>query len=169
MPRTARQRPYKPTEGTISNSGDHGPTTKASKASTVLVAVPGDKNGMKRKQRIGALELEFKKGGMTQRQFQAGKEIRDTFEATQKSPPAIQEIYVDSCKTPDATIDKQCDAQSEYAKAMKGIPPKFKYIVEHVCTENRPLEELPGGEIMVGSHRACLMVSLECAANVLGY
>ena len=165
MPKTARRRPHTPTEGL----GDHGTGTKAAMASTVLVSVPDDKNGMKRRQRIGALELVYRRGGMTMRQFQAGKEIRDAFEATQKSPPAIKEIHVDSSPKPDATIDVQCDAQSRYAFAMSAVDSRFKHIVEHVCCENRPISDLPGSQIMGDSHKACLFVALDCVANVLRY
>lgn len=169
MPRTARKKPYAPREGMESPKGDHGTGTEAAMASTVLVAVPDDKNGMKRRQRIGALELVYKSGGMTIRQFQAGKEIRDAFEATQKSPPAIKEIQVDSSPKPDATIDVQCDAQSRYAHAMSGVPGPYKHIVEHVCCENFPISDLPGSQVMGDSHKACLFVALDCAANVLRY
>ena len=169
MAKTARRKPYKPTEGIEPIRGDHGTGTRAAIASTVLVAVPDDKNGMKRRQRIGALELVYKRGGMSLRQFQAGKRIRDTFEATHKSPPAIKEIQVDTCPTPDATIDKQVDAQSDYAEAMAAVPARFKHIVEHVCVENRPISQLPGSQIMGGSHEACLMVALDLVANKLRY
>ncbi len=169
MSRTARRKPHKPTEGVEPVRGDHGTGTAAANASTVLVAVPGDKNGMKRRQRIGALELILKNTGMSQRQYQAGKRIRDTFEATQKSPPAIKEIQVDTSPTPDATIDTQVDAQSDYADAMAAVPTKFKRVVEHVCVENRPISEMGGGKIMGGSHRACLMVALDLVANRLRY
>ncbi len=165
MSRQARRKPHTPTEG----MGDHGTGTRAASASTVLMAVPGDKNGTKRRQRIPSLERVYKHGGMTMRQFQAGKEIRDAFDATQKSPPAIKEIHVDTCPTPDATIDVQCDAQSRLAFAMSGVPSKFKHIVWHVCCENRPISDLGGGAIMGGSHRACLMVALDLVANKLRY
>ena len=169
MPQKARRKPHTPTEGIEPVRGDHGTGTRAAMASTVLVAVPDDKNGMKRRQRIGALELVLKNSGMSQRQYQAGKRIRDTFEATQSSPPAIKEIQVDTCPTPDATIDVQVDAQSDYAFAMSAVPPRFKHIVEHVCVENRPISQLPGSQIMGGSHRACLMVALDLVANRLRY
>ena len=169
MSRTARRKPHTPTEGMEAPKGDHGTGTAAAMASTVLVAVPDDKNGMKRRQRIGALELVLKNTGMSQRQYQAGKRIRDAFEATQKSPPAIKEIQVDTCPTPDATIDKQVDAQSDYAEAMSAVPPQFKHVVEHVCVENRPISQLGGGTVMGGSHRACLMVALDLVANRLRF
>lgn len=169
MARTARRKPHTPTAGIEPVRGDHGTGTAAANASTVLVAVPDDKNGMKRRQRIGALELVLKHSGMSQRQYQAGKRIRDTFEKTQSSPPAIKEIQVDTCPTPDATIDVQVDAQSDYSYAMSAVPPRFRHIVEHVCVENRPISQLPGSRIMGGSHRACLMVALDLVANKMGY
>ena len=169
MARTARRKPHTPTEGMEPIRGDHGTGTAAAMASTVLVAVPDDKNGMKRRVRQGALELVNKDNGLTMRQYQAGQEIRDAFEETALSPPAIKEIQVDTCPTPDATIDRQVDAQSRYAFAMSAVPSKFKHIVEHVCVDNLPISHLPGRQIMGGSYRAWLKVSLDLVANKLRY
>ncbi|MEM7191287.1 MAG: hypothetical protein AAF405_00220 [Pseudomonadota bacterium] len=159
----ARKQPYRPTEGV---KGDHGTGTAAAMAETVLVAVPGDKNGMRRRQRLGALDRL--RGKLSQRQMQAGQEIRNAFEATQKSPPAIKEIHVDASPKPDATIDVQCDAQSRFALAMSEVPSHFKHIVIHVCIENRPISELGKGR-MLESDIACLQVSLDLVANRLNY
>lgn len=165
MPR-ARKRPHKPTEGIYSAKGDHGTGTAAAMAGTVLVAVPDDKNGMKRRQRIGTLERMM--GHLTQRQYQAGQEIRNAFEATQKSPPAIKEIQVDASPKPDATIDVQCDAQSRYAYAMSAVPLYAKSVVVHVLIENRPLSELGAGS-MVAIHRQRLANALTLVADHLRY
>ena len=162
MPRTARKRPHTPTEGL----GDHGTGTKAAMASTVLVSVPDDKNGMKRRQRIGALESIM--GKLTQRQYQAGKEIRDSFEATQTSPPAIKEIQVDVSPKPDATIDVQCDAQSRFAFAMSAVPVLGKDVVNHVLLENRPITEMAsGGMVEVNTQK--LRNALTRVADKLRY
>ena len=166
MSRTARRKPYKPTEGIEPVRGDHGTGTAAANASTVLVAVPGDKNGMKRRQRIGALESIM--GNLSQRQYQAGKEIRDAFEETQTSPPAIKEIQVDVSPTPDATIDVQCDAQSRFALAMSAVTPLGKDVVDHVLLQNRPITELAGGG-MVEINTQKLRNALTRVADKLNY
>lgn len=142
MPRTARRQPHTPTEGL----GDHGTGTQAALAGTVLVDVPDDKNGMKRRQRIPAFERIM--GHFSQRQYQAAKEIRDAFDATQTSPPAIKEIQVDVCPKPDATIDKQCDAQSRFAFAMSAVTADGYKVVNHVLLENRPISELAPGRMV---------------------
>ena len=147
-------------------NGDHGTGTAAATASTVLVAVPDDKNGMKRRQRIGALESIM--GNLSQRQYQAGKEIRDAFEETQTSPPAIKEIQVDVSPTPDATIDVQCDAQSRFAFAMSAVTPLGKEVVDHVLLQNRPITELASGG-MVAINTQKLRNALTCVADKLNY
>ena len=166
MSRQARRKPYKPTEGIEPFRGDHGTGTAAANASTVLVAVPDDKNGMKRRQRIGALESIM--GNLSQRQYQAGKEIRDAFEETQTSPPAIKEIQVDVSPTPDATIDVQCDAQSRFAFAMSAVTPLGKEVVDHVLLQNRPITQLAGGG-MVAINTQKLRNALTCVADKLRY
>ena len=166
MSRQARRKPYKPTEGVEPVRGDHGTGTAAATASTVLVAVPDDKNGMKRRQRIGALESIM--GKLSQRQYQAGKEIRDAFEETQTSPPAIKEIQVDVSPTPDATIDVQVDAQSRFAFAMSAVTPIGKEVVNHVLLQNRPITELAGGG-MVAINTQKLRNALTRVADKLRY
>lgn len=165
----ARRKPHTPTEGVEPVRGDHGTGTAAAIAQTVLVVVPDDKNGMKRRVRQGALELVNKDNGLTMRQYQAGQEIRGAFEETALSPPAIKEIQVDTCPTPDATIDRQVDAHSRYAFAMSAVPWHFKHIVEHVCVDNLPISRLPGRQIMGRSYKVCLRVSLDMVADKLRY
>ena len=101
---------------------------------------------------------------LSMRQWQAGVEIRNALEATQKSPDQSGE-RVDSSPKPDATIDVQVDAVSRYAFARKGIPRGHAYIVDLVCEQNRPISDA-GPEAY---HKAMLQVALDCVANALGY
>lgn len=158
MARAARRKPYNPSKDT----GDHGTGTAAQTANTYLQPVPEDKNGQRRRVRQGALELLQKQ--ISPRQYDAGKAIRDAFEATQTSPPAIKEIQVDTCPSPDATIDVQVDKQSDYAAVMRAVPSDMKAVVFHVCCDNLPISHRAQGR-MVESEIACLQVALDLAAN----
>lgn len=155
--------------------GDLGPNTPAQRAGVRLEPVEGDANGTHRKRRVDWLERyhygEVDKKGKLRikpfldiRQYQAGVEIRNALEATQKSPAQTGE-RVDASPKPDANIDVQVDAISRYARARKAVPRAHAYVVDHVCEQNRPISELTEK----AAHKAMLQVALDLVANHLGY
>jgi|GEM_PF-6375812 len=169
-----RRKPYKPVQMQV--QGDLGPNTAAQRDGSKVEPVEGDKNGMHRKRRVDWLEKYLKgekckktgnmriKPFLSMRQYQAGCEIRNALEATQKSPDQTGE-RVDASPKPDANIDRQVDAISRYAAARKSVPRDHAYVVDHVCEQNRPLSGLPKGH----DHRSMLQVALDLAADDLGY
>lgn len=142
---------------------DHGPQTEAQNAGTTLESVPDDKNGSTRRVRKHIL-LRMK--GLSPRQQAAGLAISEAYEATQKSPPAIKEIQVDSSPKPDACIGIQIDRASRHAWLKAAVPPQYKYVVDHVCENGNALRDgLPYDGHQGQIHLAPLQVSLDLVAN----
>ena len=161
----ARQKPKKLVVPKF--NGDHGPSTQAALAGTVLEAMDEDgknPNNMGRRKRIE----HFEQMGLTLRQYQAAKEIRDAYcEVQIQSSGGPLKEQVDASPKPDETIDAQTDAQSRLNRAMKKVPSGIpRRIVEAICWNNQDPADLPREWANV---RAQFKITLDLVANHLRY
>lgn len=154
-------------------NGDHGTGTQAAKSGTILEEVKAEDgsnpNRRARRIRVERIEDMVKRKQITMRQYQAAREIRDAWCGVQmlSSGGEIKE-RVQSSPKPDATVSRQVAAMSRYKLAMDAVPSAMRYVVEHVCWHNEPVNRLKG-PLHSGSHMANLKVALELVANRLRY
>lgn len=144
--------------------GDHGPATEAATAGSTIEAVPDDKNNMWRRVHVEV----YTTLGLTMRQAQAAREIRDAFCNTQKSGgSAFARDKVDSSPRPDAVVAGQVAKQDRLNRAMAAVPSGIpRWIVEAICWHNTQPEELPP---QWASVTAQFRVAMDLVANRLGY
>jgi len=152
-------------------NGDHGTGTIAAMAGTVVEEITNEKgenpNHVARRLRVERIEDMARRGQISLRQYQAGKELRDAWCGVEKlSSGSELKERVQSSPKPDATIAVQTDAMSRYKHAMDAVPGDMRYVIEHVCFENLPLHMLPG---ISGMHSANLKVALDRVANKMRY
>lgn len=147
--------------------GDHGTGTAAAIAGTVMEEIEGDNpNNRGRRRRLEVIELRSL--GLSMRQTQAAREIRNAWCAVEMltSGGELKE-QVDASPKPDAVKTAQISALSRYRIAMKGVPAGIpRQIVEAVCFHNKHPDDLPKEWASV---KAQLKVALDLAANRLGY
>lgn len=149
-------------------TGDHGTGTAAATAGTRLRPVEGQEhNRTHRREHVMQLDEMHRAAQISQRQWQAGKEIEAAYCQVQKlsSGGPLRE-QVDTSSRPDAVVAIQVDAQSRLHRAMAGVPRAMRPVVEHVCWHNRPLSE---ARPEWANAEANLKVALDLAANKLGY
>jgi len=94
-------------------------------------------NGVKRARRIDMVESYFCRGVLDYRQYTAATALRNTFEATQRSAPAIKKVQVDSSPKPDANVAIMVDRISKYSAIGKHITPRSKRVIELVVIDNQ--------------------------------
>lgn len=165
MARKGRQR--KPRPITLPPTGDHGTGTGAAMAGTVLEAVEGQEhNRTHRRRRVEA--IDDSRLGLSLRQYQAAREIRDSYCQCEKlSSGSPLKEQVDASSRPDATIAIQVDAQSRFHRAMKGVPGGIpRKIVEAICFSNQRFDDLPKEWASV---KAQFKITMDLVANRLGY
>lgn len=135
------------------NRWDMGPTTVAQMAGKVIenaawTDADGNKvnpNGVKRARRIDLAESYHKRTNnqlLNERQFKAAVHIRDTFENTQRTAPAIKAIQVDSTPKPDQHVAILMDRISKYSDVMRRVPSESIKVVEAVAIDNRAIGHL---------------------------
>lgn len=146
---------------------DLGPQTAAQRALTVVEPVPLDANGRKRRRRLSVIEDMQRRGQIDKRQFEAAKLLQEAWERTMRSPPAIQEIRVDTFPSPDANVAIQIDRQSALVAVSRGVPQRLLYIVAHVVHDNRPVTALHPGMSgrRVSQHMDNLRAGLDALAD----
>ncbi len=125
---------------------DLGPTTAAQQAGKITEEATytdpetGEKlnpNGVKRARRIDVAEFYFNKGYISESGWKAARAIREAWEATMQSQPAIKKVQVDSSPKPDAAVVIQVDRLSKLASVSKHIPPGYRGMIEHVVMSNQ--------------------------------
>jgi len=102
-------------------------------------------NGVRRKKRVDFVTRYAGKGLISKRQLAAAVLLRDSWEATMKSPPAIKKVQVDTFPNPDAAIAIQVDRMGRFHNVMRYVPQIDKVILEHVVINNRSIPSLHGG------------------------
>ena len=150
-------------------NGDHGTGTTAALAGTELRAIEGSNpNRFARRQRVD--QVKQMKPRLSQRQYQAAREIQDAHSRVQmlSSGGELKE-QVDSTPRPDATVAAQVDAQSRLARAMRKVPPAMRDVVEHICWRDEPMSALAAGGKQHYNRMADLKVALDLVANHLRY
>ena len=100
-------------------------------------------NNVKRFRRIDMAESYHKRGKLDLRQFEAAKSLRDAWEATQRTAPAIKAIQVDSSPKPDAHVAIQIDRASELSAISKHIPAESKAVIDMVVFSNHSVAHHP--------------------------
>lgn len=128
-----------------------------------------------RRRRIHPLEamhagVSYAEGArLTDREYIAGVEIRDRYEATLTRPPAINENPVQSSPNYDAIIIAAAERLRRYERAINAIPIALRPVVYHVCCEGRTLRD---GFARNGRDSAAaladLRYALQLTANRLG-
>jgi len=149
-------------------TGDHGPGTPAATAGTVLEPIrhdggKDDPNRRARRRRVETIDvLTF----LSQRQYQAAREIRDAYCALQKltSGSPLKE-QVDTSSRPDAIVAAQVDALSRWRRAIDPVPRHMRATVEAICCENVPIRRLPNYEVA----RSDMQGAMTVVANALRY
>ncbi len=150
----------------IKPKGDHGPDTAAQRAGTVMEDVDGP-NNVKRVRRIPVYETM--KDKLSQAAFQAAEEIYNAYEATKKSGAGGLSDKVDRWPNPTAAATASLEITERYIRSMKAVPQHGRYVVVHVCHEDRAISKLSGGGKDNAMHTATFKAALESAAFKLGY
>lgn len=101
-------------------------------------------NNVRGKRRLTWLDVYHKRGTIGLREHTAGDKLAKAFEATQRTPPAIKEIQVDSSPKPDQHVGILIDRISAYAALSGAVPKHYWQVVEWVVVDNEPIMELPG-------------------------
>ncbi len=154
--------------GPIPYNGDHGSNTPAARAGTVLEPMEDDTgknpNHMARRRVVEHYTLM----GLSLRQHQAAKEIRDAWcEVQMSSSGGPLKEQVDASPRPDETIAEQTDAQTRLERAMRKVPNGIpRRIVEAICWNNQDPNKLPKEWANV---RAQFKITMDLVANHLRY
>jgi len=161
--------------------GDLGPDTPLQRANKVTEDVTWvddegnlqkSPNGMKRARRIDLIESYHTRDRnpiLDARQYKAAKMLREAYEATQKSPPAIKEIQVDASPKPDQNVSTLIDRISRFSAIMRHVPRDCKDVVDAVVLENQSigwLKQYRGDNLSVGVRR--LQLALDAVADKIG-
>lgn len=103
-------------------------------------------NGQRRARRIDLIESYHKRDKnplLDARQFKAAQALRNAYEATQKSAPAIKKVQVDTTPKPDQHIDIMVDRISDYHAISKHVPAECKAVIDTVVIQNRAIAAHP--------------------------
>ena len=99
-------------------------------------------NGVKRARRVDMCSTYYKRGQINERQHNAAMKLREAYEATMKSPPAIREIQVDDSPAPDRIVELQIDRLSRFSGLMRHVPVSSKAVVDIVVLDNHSIGRL---------------------------
>jgi hypothetical protein len=136
------------------NRWDMGPDTPAQRAGKVIESADYidpetgkriNPNNVKRARRIDLIETYHKRERpiLDTRQFRAAQLLRNAYEATQKSPPAIKKVQVDTTPKPDANVAIMVDRISAFHRAARHIPPECRPVIDVVVLQNRAIAAHP--------------------------
>lgn len=149
-PRSGPVRASKPNSGI---SGDLGPNTASARRSSVVEPVThideetgevkNSPNNVKRRRRIDLVEGYQRRNIITKRQLLAAQAFRTAFEQTQKSPPAINPVQVDTSPKPDSAVDIMLSRVSIFRSVSKHATLDW-HLLFHVCCEDRAITSYPG-------------------------
>lgn len=160
--------------------GDMGATGPAMRRGLVTEAVTyvddqgnlkESPNNMRRARRVDLIESYHNRENahIDERQLKAAKRLRESYEATMKSPPAIKAIQVDASPKPDHAVTMQIDRISAFSAIMRHVPKDCRDVVSAVALDNQAigrLKEYRGRNHVKGVER--LQRGLDCIADGLG-
>ena len=159
---------------------DMGPDTAAQRCGKVIEDAKmwdADKgkyvnpNGVKRARRVDMCESYFNRGKITERQHNAALKLREAYEETMKSPPAIREIQVDDSPAPDRIVELQIDRNSKLSALMEYVPSGSRAVVDAVVLSNHSiswLKQYRGGNPLIAGLKR-LQNGLDAVADGLEY
>ena len=164
MGKRKRQKPTKP----IPYNGDMGTGTRAATAGTVVEALTNDDGSNPNHMGRRRVVERYEDMGLSLRQYQAAKEIRDAWcEVQMQSSGGPLKEQVDASPRPDETIAEQTDAQSRLERAMRKVPNGIpRRIVEAICWNNQDPKSLPKEWANVSAQ---FKITLDLVANHLRY
>ncbi|APX88657.1 hypothetical protein BV394_02020 [Brevirhabdus pacifica] len=125
---------------------DAGPDTAAQRAGRIIEDVTEtdpetgkrvNPNGIKRARRIDLIEHYRIIGVITQAEFTALMALRMAYEKTQRGPPAIQELQVDTSSKPDHAVAILMDRLSRYSQMMAHVRPEHRRVITCVVLDNQ--------------------------------
>ncbi|WP_306127927.1 hypothetical protein [Roseovarius sp. MMSF_3350] len=99
-------------------------------------------NGVKRARRIDMVEQYQRRGILEQRQVLAALAVRMAYEQTEKSPPAIKAIQVDTSPKPDQHIAILMDRISKFTSIFGLIHSKDRALLDCICVRGNGPGEL---------------------------
>lgn len=147
--RTRKGRARQPREVSLATAmpdrWDMGPDTPAQRAGKVIEAADyvdpetgesKNPNNVRRARRVDMVEVYEKRGILDRRQVRAATILRTTYEATQRTAPAIKAIQVDSSPKPDAHVAIMVDRISKFAGVMSKVLPEYREIIDCVVLGN---------------------------------
>ncbi len=157
---------------------DMGPDTPAQRHMKIVESIEhidpetgkrSNPNNVKRARRVDMLEVYHKRGVIDARQFSAGEALRNAYEATQKSPPAIKQVQVDCSPKPDHAISVQTDRLSAYINLSRHIRPADEELIDAVVLNGSGIP----GRLYKGRHHQIglqhLRDALEHLANAANF
>ena len=150
-------------------NGDHGTGTQAAQYGTEVVAVKDSPNHMGRRQRVNVITRLEERNLLTMRQIQAARAISDAYARVQtlSSGGELREV-VDSTPKPDATVEMQVRANSEWVHVMRPVHKADRHIVEQACCLNIPLTQIARGGKAVRLYQR-FRKSLDAVADHMRY
>lgn len=125
---------------------DIGPDTPSQRAgkriedATYTDPETGEKrnpNGVKRARRVDVAESLHRQGYVSRRGLAAALRIREAFERTMQTPPAIKKVQVDNSPKPDHAVAIIVDRISKFHAAARHIPRGYWNLVVWVVIDNR--------------------------------
>ena len=132
-------RPRKARASTLPQmGGDHGTGTQAAMAGMQMVTLEGP-NNMAQMVRVNVIDAMLRRKMLTMRQWQAAKAIQHAHGRLESlSSGSELKEWVQSSPKPDATVDAQCAAVSQYVYVTTAVPRAQRGLVEWICHDNRP-------------------------------
>lgn len=136
-------------------TGDIGPDTPAQRQGRIIEAADWacpetgkrmNPNGIRRARKIDLIESYYRRSTnplIDARQFKAAQALRNAYEQTQKSAPAIKKVQVDTTPKPDANVAIMIDRISGYHSISKLIPSECMAVIDTVVMQNRAIGSHP--------------------------
>ena len=155
---------------------DHGPDTYLARRGTVVEQVEGvdpdtgkkiNPNSVTRRRRVDQVEKLWRSDKITRDQYEAAKKLREAFLATQRTPPAIKAVQVDSSPKPDAAIAMQIDRVSKFHAIARHIPTNAAPLVDAVVMMDRPVSGDLGDGRANGHRTAIRLIHLRLALDAV--
>ncbi len=104
-------------------------------------------NNVKRMRRVDMLELYHRRGIITARMWNAAERLRDTFEATMRTPGWPDNDRVQSSPKPDHAVTIQIDRLSRFHAVFRLVPAADRPIIDAcVFQMNAPTAAVINGE-----------------------
>ncbi|MBS8227114.1 hypothetical protein [Vannielia litorea] len=101
-------------------------------------------NGVKRARRLCWIERYEQQGKLTARQAKAAMMLRNAWENTQRTAPAIKKVQVDTSPKPDQSVAIMVDRIGGYHAVARHVSARHWPYIAHVVLENRSIRAMEG-------------------------